>query len=144
MWTLKALRKLSFQNVLLLTECFAFVLIIRIGLTLSSYNALRKLLLRGDPTQEASAADAHRIAWAVRNTARLVPKATCLTQALAGQVALSRRGLASSIKIGVIRTPEGALKAHAWLLSSHHIILGGNDRSVADFTPLAEFGSRSK
>jgi hypothetical protein len=108
MWTLKALRKLSFQNVLLLTECFAFVLIIRIGLT------------------------------------RLVPKATCLTQALTGQVALSRRGLASSIKIGVIRTPEGALKAHAWLLSSHHIILGGNDRSVADFTPLAEFGSRSK
>lgn len=144
MWTLKALRKLSAPNIILLTECLAFVLIIRVGLTLSSYNALRKLLLRGDPTQEASAADARRIAWAVRNTARLVPKATCLTQALAGQVVLSRRGQASRIKIGVIRSPEGALKAHAWLLSNDQIILGGNDRSVADFTPLAEFGSSSK
>jgi hypothetical protein len=144
MWTLKVIRKLSFQNVLLLTECFVFVLIIRVGLTLSTYNALRKLLLRGDPVEEASAADAYRIAWAVRNTARLIPKATCLTQALAGQVALSRRGLASRIKIGVIRSPEGALKAHAWLLSGHQIILGGNDHSVADFTPLAEFGSNSR
>ena len=55
-----------------------------------------------------------RLAWAVRHASRVVPAATCLTQSLALQCALSAAGLSSRIQIGVA-TVEGAFRAHAWV-----------------------------
>jgi len=55
-----------------------------------------------------------RLAWAVETTARSIPKASCLTQALAAQVMLERAGEHPELKIGVA-TDKGSFEAHAWL-----------------------------
>jgi hypothetical protein len=55
-----------------------------------------------------------RVAWAVETTARSIPQATCLTQALAAQVMLERMGEHPEIHLGVA-TDRGEFEAHAWL-----------------------------
>jgi len=91
-------------------------------------------------------ADARRRAWecahAVSRAARLVPRASCLTQALALQRLLARRGLESSLFLGVDRAgkPSGAARAlskgfeaHAWVEWRGRILIGGD---ISRWTPL--------
>lgn len=75
------------------------------------------------------------ITWAVRRVSRSVPGATCLTQALAAQLLLSRRGHASRLRIGVTRPADERLRAHAWLERDGVILIGG--AGVAAYTPLS-------
>ena len=53
--------------------------------------------------------------WAVRTARRMVPLATCLTQALALHHLLARAGYESSIHIGVAKTAGRGFEAHAWV-----------------------------
>jgi hypothetical protein len=70
---------------------------------------------------------ADRLPWAVAAAGRLVPRATCLTQAIALQALLERDGLPSRIEIGVAR--GAAFQAHAWLVAGNDVVLGGFDAS---------------
>ncbi len=63
----------------------------------------------------ASKFSAERLEWAVRTARRLIPHATCLTQALALHHLLARAGYESIIHIGVAKAPEGEFEAHAWV-----------------------------
>ena len=54
------------------------------------------------------------VVTAVHRAARLVPNASCLTQALAAQWMLGRAGIAADLRFGAARGPAG-LAAHAWL-----------------------------
>ena len=56
-----------------------------------------------------------RLEWAVRNSSRLVPGATCLTQALTLQHLLARADYPSIIHIGVAKKPDRGFEAHAWV-----------------------------
>lgn len=76
-----------------------------------------------------------RIARAVTGASRAVPGAACLTQALAAQVLLERRGLPARVRVGVTRADGGQLLAHAWVESDGRIVLGGTD--LSGYTPLA-------
>ncbi|WP_292314086.1 lasso peptide biosynthesis B2 protein [Mesorhizobium sp.] len=132
------LRWLSGREVLFLARCLAMVSVVRLALTLSSYNRVRGLITRLDARHDAGIADLRRVAWGVAAAARLVPGASCLTQALAGQYLLARQGKASRISIGIERETGSELKAHAWLMSGNHIVLGG---SINGFTHLVDHGS---
>ena len=55
-----------------------------------------------------------RAAWAIRNASRMIPGATCLTQALALQCLLNRAGHTSRLSLGVANG-DGAFEAHAWV-----------------------------
>lgn len=55
-----------------------------------------------------------RLERAVKRASRVVPRATCLTQALALGDLLSRHGYASTLQIGV-RKDDGRFSAHAWV-----------------------------
>jgi hypothetical protein len=123
---------------LFLARCVAVVAAVRLGLTLFSYNRVRSLVTRLEASNDAGIADLRRIAWGVAAAARLVPGASCLTQALAGQYLLARQGNASKITIGIERDSGSQLKAHAWLMSGHHIVLGG---SINGYTHLVDHGS---
>lgn len=76
--------------------------------------------------------------WAVRHAARLVPAASCLTQAIAGQTLLLRRGLVSIVRLGVRRGESGAFEAHAWLIYDGQTVLGGSFEPGPDFVPLSD------
>ena len=81
-----------------------------------------------------AAGSALDVARAVRRVSRVVPGATCLTQALAARLLLSRYGYPAHLQIGVVRTPEGELRAHAWLESEGRVVLGAAE--LEGYTPL--------
>jgi hypothetical protein len=65
-----------------------------------------------------------RIAQAVRIVSRLVPAASCLTQALATQWLLRARGESARVCVGAIRGANGGFQAHAWLEHDGGILIG--------------------
>lgn len=138
MRNLSRLGSLSGGEMLFLARCLAVVGAVRLGLAVSSYNRLRDLVVRLGAKDTADVADLRRIAWGVAAAARLVPGASCLTQALAGQYLLARQGNASRIRIGIQQDTGAELKAHAWLVSGNHIVLGG---SLGGFAHLVDQGN---
>lgn len=76
-----------------------------------------------------------QIAWAVRLASRYVPDATCLPQALATHLLLSRHGHPSCLRIGVASGPK--FEAHAWVECDGSIVIGevgGLDRFASILT----------
>ena len=137
MRNLSRVLSLSGPEMLFLAHCLAVVVAVRLGLTLLSYNKVRHMVTRLDAREAADIGDLRRVAWGVAAAARLVPGASCLTQALSGQYLLARQGSASKISIGIERNAGTELKAHAWLMSGDHIVLGG---SLSGFTHLVDHG----
>lgn len=79
-----------------------------------------------------------RIARMVAAVAARVPRATCLTQALAAAVLLARHGHPATLRVGVAKNEDGTLRAHAWLESGGHTLLGGPDSGAfAQLPPVA-------
>jgi hypothetical protein len=104
-----------------------WVLLVRTGLLVAVIRLVLSVrpwpsalyLVRTLPTRLSSSKSRRfspeRLAWAVRNSSRLVPKATCLTQSLALQCALTAAGLSSRVEIGVAKEPGGEFQSHAWV-----------------------------
>src|SRR5262245_10030804 len=60
--------------------------------------------------------DPHAATWALEAVARYVPwRADCLIQAMAGFAWLNRKGYGAELHLGVARSDEAGLRAHAWL-----------------------------
>jgi hypothetical protein len=69
-----------------------------------------------------------RVTWAVRAAGRrLFPARPCLPQALAARFLLSCLGVPTELRIGVQRSEEDDLCAHAWLEHNGKILIGGSD-----------------
>lgn len=111
---------------------------IRLGMWLLPFQTLRRLLAgvthasQGMPDADRSLPD--RIAWAVAVASRYVARANCLTQGLAVQLLLEREGYPARLQIGVARSAEGWLRAHAWVESQGKIVVGGGEHS--HYVPL--------
>lgn len=83
---------------------------------------------------------AQKVGWAITSLARFLPwDAKCLIQALAGKWMLRRRGMPSTLYLGVDRghSEEKWLEAHAWLRCGTDIITG--ERHHERFRVLAAF-----
>jgi len=117
-----------------LMQALCIVALIRLGLSTLGYNRLRRIVpvARGAAPPEILKA----VSWAVRRSARLVPGASCLSQALAAQFLLARRGFNSIIKVGV-REEGGKILAHAWLISEGRVVIGGSGTDLTAYTPIA-------
>jgi len=115
-------------------QALCVIAMIRLGLSTLGYNRLRHIV---PVARHAAPPEMLRaVAWAVRRSARLVPGASCLTQALAAQFLLARRGFNSIIKVGV-REEGGKILAHAWLISETQVVIGGSGTDLTDYTPIA-------
>lgn len=121
-----------------LAGCLATVVLVRLCLTLFSFNKMRTWLPAMRAEKIPAPAELKRVAWGIRNTARLVPGASCLTQALSGQIMLARRGKTSQVRLGVARDEKGRFIAHAWLVSEGKVVLGGAEANIQRFTPLTD------
>ena len=86
----------------------------RVALWTLPFARVQALVARAGARTGVPGAAPGRLAWAVETTARSIPKASCLTQALAAQVMLERAGEHPELKIGVA-TDKGSFEAHAWL-----------------------------
>lgn len=102
----------------------------RLGLWLLPFQMLRRLLAaftaRPMQVQDTERFSKARVVWAVETAARHMPLAnTCLTQALAAQVLLARRGYPALLRIGVVKGDKDNLQAHAWVESGGEVVIGG-------------------
>src|SRR2546422_4639829 len=98
--------RLAHAERVLLVEAALLLGAIGLGLRLLPFGRLRELLDRlarpRDGLRCRARLSAARIAWAVERVSRVVPGArSCLVQALAAQVLLTRRGCHSSVRIGL-------------------------------------------
>lgn len=97
------------------------------------------------PTSEIShrPTRARTIVWAVEAASRRVPRATCLTQALAAKLLLGAAGQHAQLRLGVARNTDGSFRAHAWLEHAGQPILGGSGIQSMVRLPELPDGSRS-
>jgi len=74
----------------------------------------------------ASLEVATRVRWAVEAAARHSPvEFVCFPQTLAGYAMLRRRGVRGTMVYGVMRSKDGELIAHTWLMMGERVVLGG-------------------
>jgi hypothetical protein len=133
---LAAFARLPMRDRLLLFEAAGLVGYVRVALWLLPFPRLRaqvEKLGRGRSKTGKHGPPAQRVGWAVRETSRVVPRASCLTQALAAQAMLGRRGLPARLHLGVAR-PDGDFEAHAWLESDGAVVVGAEERER--YSPL--------
>jgi len=139
-------RRLSMRDWTVLLEAWALFPIMDLGLRLLPFSRLRAACrpragrARSGAT-EPPAVVIERCARLASVAGRYSPvRVTCLNEALVLSALLARRGLATTLRIGVAR-PNGDFAAHAWLEHDGRIILG-EPRGDA-FAPLyASVGDR--
>ena len=137
MQRLRKFLRLPVGEQLLLIKASLLLVVIRLGLRLLPFRTLRRLLTKATQApprlqQKADRFCADRVARAVAVASHHVPAVgnpaeTCLTQALATQVLLTRRGHQTSLQIGVARGEENQFQAHAWLECGGKVVIGGSE-----------------
>lgn len=109
---------------------------IRLGLWLLPFQTLRRLLARFyTMTTQSQTIGSTDIIWSVEVVSRYMPGVKCLAQALATQVLLRQHGHLADLRIGVAKSEQGQLQAHAWVESQGKIVSGGL-RDLWRYTPL--------
>ena len=130
---LRKFLRLSVGEQRILIKASLLLVVIRLGLWLLPFRTLRRLLAKATQApprlqQKADRFCADRVARAVAVASNHVPGVgTCLTQALAAQVLLARRGHQTSLRIGAARGEEGQFEAHAWLECGGKVVIGGSE-----------------
>lgn len=93
--------------------------------------------------EEADRAVLHRVRWAIGAVSRRAPwRCMCLEQSVAAKMMLRRRGIASTLYLGVARDSGESIQAHAWLRSGSAYVTGGETRSL--YTIVSTFAERSR
>jgi len=87
---------------------------------------------------EATTDTLRKVRWALQATSRRLPwRCACLEQGIAGKAMLRRRGIASTLYLGVAREADARATAHAWLRSGPLVITGAAGRER--FTVVAAY-----
>lgn len=120
--------------------------VIRCSLSLLPFKSVLRLSRRlGSPGSITHSlcrpASVHQIVWAVKAACRYVPDASCLTRSLVLQILLAQNGRKPSLNIGVAKSEDGTLKAHAWTEEPDELLL--NDGAPRQFTKLVSFGGEN-
>lgn len=121
----------------LLAEAFAAVAAASLAIRLAPFRKVGAYASR-PPRVSRSAAPGEiaRLRRAVLAWRRRAPwRIVCFQQALALQILLRRRGVASVLHYGIAQ--EDALKAHVWLSVGGEVVVGGEEASR--FTEIAQF-----
>lgn len=110
----------------LVLEALILIGIVQGGFRILPFAMLLRVLSAAKRLRHRSHHRQSRIGWAVTATAKLVPGRTCLSDALAADVMLCRRGYQSSLRLGVKKRNSGAEppEAHAWVESDGTIVAG--------------------
>lgn len=129
---------------LLIVYLVALLALIRLALWTRSFRRVR------DMAQQLGERPAHltgcerprpeQLAWMVDKASEIVPRATCLTRALAAQVILRRFGYPAVLRLGVARSERQPLDAHAWVECDGQVVIGRTDgfERYARLSPMGQ------
>lgn len=122
-------RNVSLTEWALFVLAFPLVVAVRLALCALPSRVILRLVRHFESSKTADATDAlipvSTMLWAVEAASRRIPRASCLTQAIAAKLLLQAFGRDARLCLGVARTGEGALRAHAWLERDGRPVLGG-------------------
>ncbi len=120
--------RLPFSEKILFIKAWALLGIIRLGLSLLPFITLKSFLRIIGPLIAGGNGQLSedQLVWAVAAASQFIPKATCLTQALAIQLLLKQSGREAQVHIGVDQGEGGRLDAHAWVESRGRVLFGGS------------------
>lgn len=111
----------------LAAAAYLMVVVVRLALWCMPFRYVHRFFKRLS-VRQTPGADTHgrrrRIAAAISIVSHFMPKASCLTQALAAQALLRLKGESAQLHFGVTRDAKGCFKAHAWLESDGHLLIG--------------------
>lgn len=146
---MKRLRKflrLSALERRLLAKAALLLVAIRVGLSALPFPTMRRLLAAAARIpvglRKAEPSYTERVVWSVEAAGRRLPAAsTCLTQALATQLLLARRGQPALVRIGVTRGEGGKFEAHAWVECGDEVVIGGHE--LERYTSLVALEGKS-
>jgi hypothetical protein len=135
MHRLKSFFKLSADRKILFIQSLVLIIFIRFSLSLLPFPKVKSILnkfsvVNNDIKKTKTLED---IVWSVGAASNYVPRATCLTKAIAAQIQLSRYNYRSSLKVGVNKSEE--FEAHAWIEIEDKVVLG---ESETDYIPIWE------
>lgn len=132
------IRRLLSRDGAQVAEAIAYLALARVAVLALPFRVLtRRLGVRHAETPAIAGADpaSRRVAWAIAAAARRAPwRSECLEQAIAAKAMLRRRGIASTLYLGMARDP---VAAHAWLRVGDTNVTGGPD--VARYAVVASF-----
>lgn len=112
---------------------------VRTFLTFGSYRTvLDKIADEVAKNTLQSGRDGLLAVWAVRQAAKFVPAATCLTKALSVRWYLAKSGKACTIRVGVLKTDASVIKAHAWIILDGKVVIGGENREHELYKPIID------
>lgn len=120
-----------------LIASFFVLLVVRIGLTFSSYRNVQGWTDRYARLSRRPAR-VPVLVWSITHTAKVIPGATCLTQALALRFLMVRAGEGCTIRIGVRETNDRPFDAHAWVIYQGRALIGGSEQELRTFKPLVD------
>lgn len=132
----------------LLLEAAAWLGLARLGLLLVPFRRLAPWLgahmaQSAEHVTPREAALAQEIGWAVQAMARRTPwQSACLAQAMSAKAMLRRRGVGSTLYLGVARNERGRMTAHAWLRCGTAVVTGGDHSDYTVLSSFAEAGGR--
>jgi hypothetical protein len=79
-----------------------------------------------------------RIGWAVGVVSHNLPwTSRCLAEAIAGKRMLQKRGVRSTLYLGLAKDEQADLEAHAWLRCGSRVLTGG--QASASYAVIASF-----
>lgn len=124
--------RLSAMDRRLLVESVFLLGAIKLGLWVLPFRILRQLMAKIiGPTTDLKAPDLssmEQVAWAMGVVSRKLPIfKNCLNRALATQLLFGLRRQIVDLRIGVTRSQQGKLEAHAWIESTGQIVIGEID-----------------
>ncbi|MDZ7717597.1 MAG: lasso peptide biosynthesis B2 protein [Balneolaceae bacterium] len=124
-----------------LIKISAYVAWYRFFILSFSFKKLSKKLgeLNTIPLQADSKPETFNLADKIRHVSQVVPwESKCLVQAVVAKILLRKRGIESTLYLGVRKAEDGSsLEAHAWLDVGNQTILGGD---VSDqFTVVSSY-----
>ena len=93
------------------------------------------------PRHATAGINDEKLAWAIAATGPSLG-ATCLPQAMAACWFLARSGMQPILRIGVRKSGEGAVSAHAWVEHAGRVLIGGRP-DLASYAPLLSVGPGS-
>lgn len=120
--------KLPFGGKRLLFQAFGLVVVTRLVLWMVPYRFFRKkfadIINKEKSPSKVNWQKIKEITDAVKTVSRVIPAASCLTQAVAAFWMIKLHGQQSELKIGVTKAAQTKLTAHAWLEIRGRVVLG--------------------
>ena len=120
----------------LLLRSVTLVAAAKLALWVLPFNIARKVLSVGSRRRTGTPDETpERIGFAVSRASEITG-GSCLSQAVAAESLLLRCGHPVDFRIGVVKTDDGRLEAHAWVESGGRLIVGDLPQGLSAYSPL--------